>query len=162
MTLSATEPNPSFAIIRAMSSLEFVTTKMPQTQAEPEDKLTALLVAMAKRDEQALGVFYDTTVSRVFGLALRIMRQRDSAEEVVEEVYLQAWQQAACYDCRRGKPLTWLLTICRSRALDCLRRVDEAISHPEPENWWMSPMMREQIPRPCCSPSSAIHGSMPY
>ncbi len=48
-------------------------------------------------------------------------------------MYLQAWQQAARYDCRRGKPLTWLLAICRSRALDCLRRVDEAISHPEPE-----------------------------
>ncbi len=77
MTLSATESNSSFAIIRAMSSLEFVTTNVPQAQVEPEDKLTALLAAMAKRDEQALGVFYDTTVSRVFGLALRIMRQRD-------------------------------------------------------------------------------------
>ena len=131
MNLSATELSPTFAIIRAMSSLEFASTKLPQAQAE--DKLTPLLAAMAKGDEQALGAFYDATVNRVFGLALRIVRQRDSAEEVVEEVYLQAWQQAARYDSSRGKPLTWLLTICRSRALDYLRRADEAISHPEPE-----------------------------
>ncbi len=92
-----------------------------------------LLSAIAKGDEPALGALYDATVGRVYGLALRIVRQREAAEEVVEDVFLQVWQQAGRYDASRGKPLTWLLTICRSRALDYLRRVDDALVHPEPE-----------------------------
>jgi RNA polymerase sigma factor (sigma-70 family) len=92
-----------------------------------------LLSAIAKGDEPALGALYDATVGRVYGLALRIVHQREAAEEVVEDVFLQVWQQAGRYDASRGKPLTWLLTICRSRALDYLRRVDDALVHPEPE-----------------------------
>jgi RNA polymerase sigma factor (sigma-70 family) len=91
------------------------------------------LSAIAKGDEQALGALYDATVGRVYGLALRIVRQREAAEEVVEDVYMQVWQQARRFDVARGKPLTWLLTICRSRALDFLRRDDDAMVHPEPE-----------------------------
>ena len=100
---------------------------------EPELEHGRLLVAVANGDEQALGAFYDATVSRVYGLALRIVRWREAAEEVVEDVYMQVWQQADRFDVSRGKPLTWLLTICRSRALDFLRRDDEAMAHPEPE-----------------------------
>ena len=92
-----------------------------------------MLAAIAKGDEQALGALYDATVGRVYGLALRIVRRREAVEEVVEDVFLQVWQQAGRYDIARGKPLTWLLTITRSRALDYLRRDDEALVHPEPE-----------------------------
>ena len=104
-----------------------------QLAPEPELEHGRLLVAVANGDEQALGAFYDATVSRVYGLALRIVRWREAAEEVVEDVYMQVWQQADRFDVSRGKPLTWLLTICRSRALDFLRRDDEAMAHPEPE-----------------------------
>ena len=100
---------------------------------EYEAQHVRLLAAMAKGEEQALGAFYDATVSRVYGIALRIVRHREAAEEVVEDVYLQVWQQASRYDVSRGKPLTWLLTICRSRALDFLRRDDKATAHPQPE-----------------------------
>ena len=100
---------------------------------EPEIEHEQSLAAIAKGDERALGSFYDATVSRVFGLALRIVRQREAAEEVVEDVYMQVWQQAGRFDVSRGRPLTWLLTICRSRALDFLRRDDKAMAHPAPE-----------------------------
>lgn len=91
------------------------------------------LTAIARQDESALAAFYDTTIGRVYGLALRITRKPEAAEEVVTDVYLQVWRNAAAYDAARGRALTWLLTICHSRALDLLRRRDEAESHPEPE-----------------------------
>lgn len=91
------------------------------------------LSAMVQQDETALAAFYDATLSRVYGVALRITRKPEMAEEVVADVYLQVWRKASTYDAARGRILPWLLTICRSRALDILRRKDEAESHPEPE-----------------------------
>jgi RNA polymerase sigma-70 factor (ECF subfamily) len=72
------------------------------------------------------------TIGKVFGLALRIVRNRASAEEVAEDVYVQIWHSAATYDPQRGSPLGWTLTICRSRAIDSLRRADKAIVDPDP------------------------------
>lgn len=92
------------------------------------------LRAIASNEEAALEAFYDATVKRVYGLALRITRQPASAEEVVSDVYLQVWRDAKRYDAGRGKVVAWLMTICRSRALDLLRRADEAEPHPEPDS----------------------------
>ena len=122
-----------------MKSADVLPTPRPDPVQESQNLLAELIAAIAKGDEQALGAFYDATVSRVFGLALRIVRQRDAAEEVAEDVFMQAWQQAGRFDASRGKPLTSLLTICRSRALDYLRREDEAVSHPEPETLTVEP-----------------------
>ena len=57
----------------------------------------------------------------VFGLALRILGDRDAAEDAVVEVYTQAWKDAKTYDPRRGTAASWLLTLTRSRAIDILR-----------------------------------------
>jgi len=97
-------------------------------------RLQAAIAAMARREEGGLRDLYDATVSRVFGVALRITRNRDAAEDVVAEVFHQVWRNALRYDPQRGAALTWLLTICRSRAIDSLRRREEAESHPDPES----------------------------
>lgn len=104
-----------------------------QREARLEARLRLLLEGMVIQDESALADFYDATVGKAYGLALRITRQPEAAEEVVEDVYFQVWRDAARFDPARGKVLTWLLTICRSRALDYLRRKDEAELHPDPE-----------------------------
>ena len=123
-----------FVILSAMKISDSLAVLRPGIPApDPQIEHRHWLTAIAKGDERSLGAFYQATVSRVYGLALRIVRQREAAEEVVEDVYMQVWQQAGRYDAARGKPLTWLLTICRSRALDFLRRDDEAIAHPEPD-----------------------------
>lgn len=98
-----------------------------------ELRLRGLLTQISRGDEQALGQFYDATLGRVYGLALRITRDPHAAEEVAEDVYWQVWRQALRFDAARGKAIAWLLTITRSRALDSLRRGDEAQTHPEPE-----------------------------
>jgi RNA polymerase sigma-70 factor (ECF subfamily) len=86
-------------------------------EAEPAD----LIVRCARGDEAALASLYDLTAAQVNGLALRILGDRDTAEEITGDVFLQAWRSAASYDASRGSPIAWLLTITRSRAIDRLR-----------------------------------------
>jgi RNA polymerase sigma factor (sigma-70 family) len=81
-----------------------------------------LVARLAAAEPAALAELYDMTAGRVYALALRITAQRTAAEEVVSDVYLQVWRQAGRYNPARGRVLVWLLTICRSRALDALRR----------------------------------------
>ena len=97
----------------------------------PSD-LADLLESVAAGDQRALERFYRLTIGKVFGLAIRIVRNRATAEEVAEDVYVQVWRSAATYDPQRGSPLGWVLTICRSRALDALRRADSAIVDSDP------------------------------
>lgn len=89
--------------------------------------------AMAAGDESALGMLYDATLGKVYGLALRITGKAESAEEVVSDVYLQAYRDAARFNAERGVVIAWLMMLTRSRALDHLRRCDTAESHPDPD-----------------------------
>ncbi|MGH8521009.1 MAG: RNA polymerase sigma factor [Gammaproteobacteria bacterium] len=91
-----------------------------------EIALRGLISGIAGKEEAALSALYDATAGRVFALALRITAQRNDAEEVTEDVYMQVWQRAGAYDPKRGKIMTWLYTICRSRAIDSQRRRNPA------------------------------------
>lgn len=90
--------------------------------AASDAQLAAWIEAVADHDERALAALYDATFSRVFGLVQRMLRNAALAEEVVEDTYFQVWRQALRFDPVRGKPLTWLLAMARSRAIDALRR----------------------------------------
>ncbi len=85
-------------------------------------QLAAWIEAIVDQDERALTALYDATIGRVFGLVQRIVRDTALAEEVVEDAYFQVWRQAARFDPARGRALTWLLAMARSRAIDALRR----------------------------------------
>lgn len=77
---------------------------------------------MSAGSEKALSDLYDATLSKVFAVAIRIVGDAALAEDVATDVYYEAWKNAARYDAAKGRPLTWLLTICRNRALDEYRR----------------------------------------
>lgn len=95
--------------------------------------MQAWVTAIAGHDEQALAELYEATLARVYGLALRITRSPQAAEEVSEDVYWQVWREAPRFDAQRGNVIAWLLTITRSRALDYLRKQDSAELCEEPE-----------------------------
>lgn len=105
------------------------TTRTPLPGLD-DDTLGRLIQRVAGRDERALEDLYDATSARVHGLVLRITQQGALAEEVVEETYWQVWRQALRFDPLRGRPLTWLLAMARSRAIDALRR-DRRYAHDE-------------------------------
>lgn len=92
----------------------------------PDDNTQALLIDLLSRvaqgDELALKQLYDLTSSRFYGLALRIVRAGELAEDVLQESYLSIWRSAADYRASLSPPLAWMGLIVRSRALDLLRR----------------------------------------
>jgi RNA polymerase sigma-70 factor, ECF subfamily len=97
-------------------------TAIETTEARMQPDLwTEVVRQVADRSESALATFYDGTSSMVYGLAMRVVRDASSAEDITHEVYLQVWRKAASYDPERGEVLPWLATLVRSRAIDYLR-----------------------------------------
>ncbi len=91
--------------------------------AQPsQDPLTELLIASGHGDEKAFARLYELSSAKLFGVALRLLRRRDWAEEVLQECYLNIWHHAHEYSLTRSAPLTWMTTIVRNRCLDWLRR----------------------------------------
>jgi len=80
---------------------------------------------LLERDVDAFEELYDRHSRIVYGLVLRILQQATTAEEVVQDVFLQLWRNASQYDSSRGPFLPWLLTLARNRALDHLRLKSE-------------------------------------
>lgn len=96
---------------------------------EPDPRaltLDALLVATARGDRAALGDLYDQTAPRVFGLVRRLLVDAAQAEEVTQDVFLEAWQTAARFDPARGNAVSWLLTLAHRRAVDRVRAAQAA------------------------------------
>jgi RNA polymerase sigma-70 factor, ECF subfamily len=77
---------------------------------------------VATGDRAAFAALYSATSAKLFGVVVRILKRRDLAEEVLQDVYLQVWQRAVDYDPTIASPITWLVTIARNKALDQSRR----------------------------------------
>jgi RNA polymerase sigma-70 factor (ECF subfamily) len=83
-----------------------------------DDDDAALVVAMAGGDRDALAKLYERHAGLLLGLALRIVRERREAEDLLHDVFLEAWRSAKDFDPKRGRVRTWLAIRMRSRALD--------------------------------------------
>jgi len=105
----------------AHSQISFPTERKPALRPDQDQHLGELITAIAGGDQEALATFYQHTHRLVFGLALRILGNRETAEEVTSDIYMQVWRQAANFEFRRGTVLSWLMTIARTRSIDRLR-----------------------------------------
>lgn len=79
------------------------------------------LVASARGDQRAFAAFYDATAAAVHGTVLRVLRDPAQSEEVVQEVFLEAWRTAARFDPARGSAKGWVVTMAHRRAVDRVR-----------------------------------------
>lgn len=94
----------------------------PKDWTDRSRELAALLSRVALGDRAAFGTLYERSSAHLFGVVLRIQRDRGQAEDVLQEVYVNVWRAAQGFDAGRSQPLTWLTSIARNRAIDSLRR----------------------------------------
>lgn len=92
-------------------------------------RMTSLAIAdertlserLARGDRAALSTLYERYAGLVFGVVLRVVKDRATAEELVQETFLEAWRRATRYEPARAAPAAWLVTIAKSRAIDRAR-----------------------------------------
>jgi RNA polymerase sigma-70 factor (ECF subfamily) len=87
-------------------------------------ELTELLKRSGRGDENAFALLYDAVSSRVFGLALRVVRDPAQAEEVCQEALLDIWRTAARFDPAKGSALSWIFTVVHRKAVDRVRSAE--------------------------------------
>jgi RNA polymerase sigma-70 factor (ECF subfamily) len=80
-----------------------------------------LIARCALRDRQAFATLYARTSAKLYGVTLRILRDRSEAEEALQEVYVKIWQRADRYVPGGFSPISWLVAVARNHALDVLR-----------------------------------------
>jgi len=85
------------------------------------------LLRVADGDQAAFADWYDATSTMVYGIVLRVLRDRAQAEEVAQEVYVEAWRLAARFDPGLGSSVSWLNTMAHRRAVDRVRSADRAL-----------------------------------
>jgi RNA polymerase sigma-70 factor (ECF subfamily) len=82
-----------------------------------------LIQQVANQDRDAFGQLYDRFSTLVFTIAMRMLKARSDAEDLLQEVFVQVWRQAQSYKAERGSPEAWIVNIARSRAIDKIRSI---------------------------------------
>src|SRR2546423_1632230 len=107
---------------RAVAARAEEALSAPAALAAGADPLPGLLRACGRRDRAAFERLYQSTSAKLYGVALRILRREDWAEEVLQECYVSIWTHAPDYRAGLSAPMTWMTSIVRNRCLDWLRR----------------------------------------
>lgn len=89
--------------------------------ADESQALSELIAGIAAGDEARFVRLYDATAGRVYGMAVRVVRDQGHAEDITQEVFAEVWNKARQFDPGRGTPLGWLLTLAHRRAIDRVR-----------------------------------------
>jgi RNA polymerase sigma-70 factor (ECF subfamily) len=99
-----------------------VVSEQPALAVPSPESLTLLLYRVSQGDRSAFSQLYQLTSPRLFAIGLRLMRRRDLAEDLLQDVYLRIWRKAGLYRAGCGEPMGWLVILLRRCALDRLRR----------------------------------------
>jgi RNA polymerase sigma-70 factor (ECF subfamily) len=96
---------------------------------EPDSaELEALLARCATGDRAALEALYSRVAPMLLAVLMRILKRRDAAEDVLQDVFVSVWQRARQFDPIRGRPLAWLVSMARYRAIDLQRSTRPAVA----------------------------------
>lgn len=115
-----------------MDPIRPVPTGAPSSEGAPAPAdLGELLKRSGRGDEQSFAQLYDAMSARVYGLAVRVVRDPAQAEEVAQEAFLEVWRTAARFDPERGSAVSWCLTIVHRKAVDRVRSAEAATRRDE-------------------------------
>jgi RNA polymerase sigma-70 factor (ECF subfamily) len=84
-------------------------------------EIETMIARIALRDRRAFAALYDATSAKLFGVCLRVLKNRGEAEDTLQEVFLRIWAKADSYAVTGHSPMTWLITIARNLSIDRLR-----------------------------------------
>jgi RNA polymerase sigma-70 factor (ECF subfamily) len=98
----------------------------PPTPSAGGADLGELLRRSGRADEAAFAELYDAMAARVYGLAVRVVRDPSQAEEVTQEAFLETWRTASRFDPAKGSAVSWILTIVHRKAVDRVRSAEAA------------------------------------
>lgn len=113
---------PADTLTHAVPAPTPTIASVPAGRRKPDRFERRLAARLRAGDPDALRDVYDAYGAASFGLLVRLLRDRATAEDVQQQVFTEVWRRAADYDPQRAGLLTWVLTIARSRAIDQLRR----------------------------------------
>ena len=102
-------------------SMDAAGLRQAATKQELEAQISAAIVRCVGGDRRALRVIYDLEATRMVGVAMRILRRRELAEEAVHEAFIRIWRGARGFDPSRGSARTWIYAVVRNQALTMLR-----------------------------------------
>jgi RNA polymerase sigma-70 factor, ECF subfamily len=116
-----TPPNPTNASPRSTSTALNQTETGLEGAAEPQSADAALLARIGEGDAGAMGEFFDRYSPVVYAVALRVLREPGSAEDVMQDVFLRIWRSPSGFVSGRASLGAWLVVVARNRAIDVLR-----------------------------------------
>lgn len=96
-------------------------TETMTTDTSAAEALAASIMAVAKGDRDAFERLYRATSAKLFGVCLRVLPDRDEAQDVLQEVYATVWRKADQFDAGRASAVSWLAMIARNKAIDRVR-----------------------------------------
>jgi RNA polymerase sigma factor (sigma-70 family) len=105
----------------------FMLSQMSVTSPAEREELNRLLIRAGGSDQSAFAELYKRTSSKLFGVCLRMLRNRSEAEEVLQETYATVWRSAAGFDAAKASAITWMTTLTRNKAIDRLRQRREEL-----------------------------------
>ena len=123
----------------------------PSAAIRAADPLAPAMARLAAGVREALRDVYDATRAKLFGVVLRILRDRSESEDVLQEVYLAVWRRAGAFDPERASAAAWLTAVARNRAIDRLRA--------RPARPQAPPEVAYDLPDPAPSPEAALETS---
>lgn len=95
--------------------------KVQGPQEPSREELDGLLVAVAGGDRAAFSKFYKATSPKVYAMLVRVMNDREAAQDALQQAYLVIWQKAAAYEPARGPAMAWVFVVARHKGLDAMR-----------------------------------------
>ncbi|GAB3040722.1 MULTISPECIES: sigma-70 family RNA polymerase sigma factor [Oleiagrimonas] len=91
------------------------------------EQLAQWLTLSGRGDESAFAKLYEHSSSKLYGVCLRMLRDRGEAEDTLQEVFTTVWRRASSFDASKASAMTWLITLSRNKSIDRLRKRREAV-----------------------------------